>query len=96
MITTETRFVNLCRLLSSDFESSSVFVIFIQSFRIEIGLLNAYWSTDEPTVSNQKPDENNTNDFLKNSQIQIMTLQTSLKLATLSLDFDSMHENETK
>ena len=70
---------------------------YIQSFQIEVGLLNEFWSVEAvSSAQNQRLVESAQIDLLKNSQIQILTLQTSLKLATLSLDFDSIHINDYK
>ena len=59
--------------------------------------MNEFWSVEAvPSAQNQRLVESAQIDLLKNSQIQILTLQTSLKLATLSLDFDSIHNNDYK
>lgn len=70
---------------------------YIQSFQIEVGLLNEFWAVEAvSSAQNQRLVESAQIDLVKNSQIQILTLQTSLKLATLSLDFDSIHNNDYK
>ena len=59
--------------------------------------MNEFWSVEAvSSAQNQRLIESAQIDLLKNSQIQILTLQTSLKLATLSLDFDSIHNNDYK
>ena len=59
--------------------------------------MNEFWSVEAvPSAKNQQLVESAQIDLLKNSQIQILTLQTSLKLASLSLDFDSIHKNDYK